>query len=370
MNSNFEILCKYLADVLNKDKNAYVIFSDGLETYFGKDIRENCSEETKKRVINVGISEQNAVSLASGLALGGKTPYLVMFTSFMITRAAEQVKLDICYANANVKMIGINGGITGIMIAGYSHCSLEDLAILNTFPNIKIFNPAPNKKEFKKIMDYTQNHKGPCFVRLNYMFCPHISSEYDVKEGKISKVIDGKKAAIITTGCSLSLAFEYAVRMHEIEGYMPSIYSVHTIKPFDEETIFKIIDENIPIITIEEHSKGGLSSLVSMAIAKSGRGVKFLPVFVENEDYRVVMDNPDNIAKRFLKIDDLYNNFKQLKSGKKSGFFYKKEYSFNENRLSVKHKLFGVPVFKTEQRKKIKKGKLKNKYYILNLRIL
>ena len=191
METNFTILSKYLKKILEQDENSYVLFADGLEHYILKDYKKTCSKNILKRIINIGISEQNAISMAAGLGLSGKTPYVVMFGPFMVMRAAEQIKLDVCYTNANVKLIATNTGFAGTFGGGYSHCLIEDIAMLSAMPNIQIYSPSPDKNEFEAILNYAHNHKGADYIRLN---CAHAPAEkrlhYNIE---LNKIISNKK---------------------------------------------------------------------------------------------------------------------------------------------------------------------------------
>ena len=125
---------KILTDEAKKNKDIYFVYVDGACTT----LLDEFEKEYPTQVIKIGIQEANAISVASGLALNGKTVYLLMFSAFLTTRAAEQIKLDIAYNNANVKLIAIHGGTIGPKIAGYSHWADNDIASIISYPNIKI----------------------------------------------------------------------------------------------------------------------------------------------------------------------------------------------------------------------------------------
>lgn len=370
METNFTILSKYLKKILEQDENSYVLFADGLEHYILKDYKKTCSKNILKRIINIGISEQNAISMAAGLGLSGKTPYVVMFGPFMVMRAAEQIKLDVCYTNANVKLIATNTGFAGTFGGGYSHCLIEDIAMLSAMPNIQIYSPSPDKNEFEAILNYAHNHKGADYIRLN---CAHAPAEkrlhYNIELNKIAKTNEGKKSAIIATGYGVELAWEYANIIKENLDYTPTIYSAYCLKPFDEKTILEIIEKNIPIITIEEHAQGGLASLVSMVIAKSGKKARFLPIYSKTDNYNLVLMNNDACQRTFLDKNNFFSKYFALFETKNYGI--KKEFEFNKKQeFTTSYNAFGIPILTKCKRVKHKKGKLKNKYYIFNQRIL
>jgi len=368
METNFTVLSKFLKRILQEDKDVYVLFADGLEYYILKDFKKNCTKNIAQRVINVGISEQNAVSLAAGLAFGGKKPYLIMFGPFMVMRAAEQIKLDVCYSNANVKLIATNTGVSGTFSGGYSHCLVEDIAMLNAMPNVHIYTPSPDKNEIETILNHIYNHNGVDYIRLN---CAHAPNEkrahYDISLNKIAKTNNGQKAVFIATGYGVELAWEYANVIKEYFGYIPTIYSAFCLKPFDENTILEIIKQNKPIITIEEHAHGGLASLVAMVIAKYNKKVKFLPIYINTDNYNCVAISYDACQKIFLDKENFYLKYFNLLNSKK---LIKTYINFNKNKeCSIEFKLCNITILTKTKRNKIKKGKPKYKYYLFSIRV-
>lgn len=369
--SNFITLSNYLKRILEEDKNTYVLFSDGLEFYILKDFKQKCSEDARSRIINIGISEQNALSMAAGLALGGKIPYVIMFAPFMTMRAAEQIKLDICYCNANVKMIGTNAGYSGTGQGGYSHCAFEDIALFNALPNIKIYNPAPSKNEFEKILHTAHTTFGPTYIRIN---CAHAINDagpqYPVEQNKIAQVIKGKGAAVIASGCLVEHATKLALTLKQQTGSCPSVYSAYCLKPFDESSILKLISQKIPIITLEEHGAGGLASIVAMIIAKSGKKAKFLPIYLKTDHYNFYASDKSFLKNILLNGTTLAEKFFELVKNKKFLFFTKK-LSFNDkNELTISYNIFSKTYFMKSYKSRQKKWHTKYRYYLLGIKIL
>jgi len=365
--NNLEYTASYLIDLVKKDENVYLLIIDGWENYLFDEGKKSMTDEQKSRIINMGISEQNAVSVASGLALGGKTVYLLMFAAFLTSRAAEQIKLDACYNNANVKFIGIHGGVTGPRIAGYSHWALEDIATLNGFPNLKIAVPSACESEIKYYLDYSYKNQGTMYIRLDAPGIECVVPNHDVEIGKMSEVISSRhpKFAIIASGNMVFKTFE-TVRRLKLFGYKPLFYSCHSLKPFDTENLQKIIKRNIPIITLEEHSQyGGLASVVAQEIAKSNKAVKFMSFNVKDENFNKVFGSEQSVEE-LLNI----NNFeKQIIEFIKPEcclpkFLYYVKRSFDKKgRASVQYRYFGLPLFE----KKIERNG-RRLYYILGVR--
>ncbi len=367
MKNNFNVLCEYLKNILVQDERTYLFIADGLESYVLQDFKKTCPKEVLPRIINVGISEQNAVSMAAGLAFGGKIPYVVMFAPFMTMRAAEQIKLDMCYSNANVKLVGTNAGFYGTSLGGYSHCALEDIAVFNALPHVQVYSPSPNEDEFKIILNNAHKHNGPVYIRLNAAEAEFDNKNYDVKHQKISEVIKGKGIAIIATGYAVEMAKLFASK---IPSKM-SVYSAHCLKPFDEDGLHNIIKHHKIIFTMEEHAAGGLGSIVSTIIAKSGAKVKFIPVYSNSDNYNCVIENRENIYQRFLMdLNSFVQKYINFVVNKKVLFFKRQGKVDAENRVMTSYKIFGIPVLKKCPRYSLKKWRPRNNYYLFSIRII
>lgn len=264
-----------LIEQARKDERIYLITPD-----LGYSILESFKEEFPDRFLNVGIAEQNAISVAAGLALNGKIPYVYSIIPFVTSRCFEQVKLDCAYMNTNVRIVGVGAGYS-YGAAGATHHSIEDIAIMRSLPNMAIIAPGcPD--EVNELVKYSAQHQGPMYIRLAKSGEPQINNT-KIEFSKISTILDGKDFAIISTSNMLEEANNIAIA-YQKEGKSPILLSAHTLKPFDKEKIEEIIEQNIPIITMEEHSIiGGLASIVSEIIAQSGKGVKFLPIAILDE---------------------------------------------------------------------------------------
>lgn len=259
---------KTLIELARKDKDIILITPD-----MGFSVLEPFFEEFPDRSINCGIAEQNAVGLASGLALMGKKPYVYTIIPFLTGRAFEQIKIDVAYMNVNVKLIGIGAGYT-YGSAGATHHAIEDIAIMRALPNMKIYCPADNF-EAKEIIEKTYTDENPTYIRIGRHNKGIINTNNEIKLGKGSIIKKGKDIAIIATSNMLPDAKEYAEKL-EKKGEKPYLISMHTIKPIDIDLIKFLIQNNIKIITMEEHSIiGGLGSAVAEIIAESGKGIEF-----------------------------------------------------------------------------------------------
>ena len=221
-----------------------------------------------ERFINSGIAEQNLLGMSAGLSRYGKIPFASTFAVFATGRAFEIIRNSICYPNANVKIAATHAGIT-VGEDGGSHQSIEDIAIMNSLPNMSILVPA-DAKETDEIIKYAAKHKGPVYIRLGRLNCEDVFDDnYKFEYGKGVNLRKGKDCTIISTGFMTSVANE-ACKILEDEGINVNLIHMPTIKPIDEEIIINAAKETKFILTCEEHSViGGLGQIVASVTAQS-----------------------------------------------------------------------------------------------------
>lgn len=269
------VFIKTLSELARKDKDIVLITPD-----MGFSVLEPFFEEFPNRAINCGIAEQNAVSLASGLALMGKKPYVYTIIPFLTGRAFEQVKLDVAYMNTNVKLIGIGAGYT-YGTAGATHHAIEDIAIMRSVPNMTICCPGDNN-EAEQITKLSAKTDKPMYIRIGR----HNRGIFDYNKleiGKASVIKEGQDIAVISTSNMLPDATGYC-KMLEEKGRKPYLISMHTVKPIDKKCILNFVDKGVEIHTMEEHNIiGGLGSAVAEVIAESGKAVKFKRIGIPDE---------------------------------------------------------------------------------------
>lgn len=264
-----------LIDLARKDKDIVLITPD-----MGFSVLEPFFEEFPERAINCGIAEQNAVSIASGLAIMGKKPYVYTIIPFLTGRAYEQVRLEVAYMNTNVKLIGIGAGFT-YGAAGATHHAIEDISLMRSLPNMTVCCPGDNN-EAEQIIRETVNNDKPMYIRIGRHNRGIFNNEKLVI-GKASVIKQGEDIAIISTSNMLPDAANYCMQL-KAQGRKPYLISMHTVKPLDKEIILELVDKGVEIQTMEEHSIiGGLGSAVAEVIAESGNGVKFKRIGVPDE---------------------------------------------------------------------------------------
>lgn len=279
MASYFDLIRNTLLDQAQKDNNIYFVYIDGYRCFFEGN---SFIEKFPNRAIAAGISESNAVGIASGLALRGKNVYVIGIAAYVTGRAYDQVRVDMAYNNANVKIIGSLRGLKSGN-AGYSHWAIEDFSLMKNLPNISIFSPG-TEQDTLEICQYTLSHSGAMYIGTD-MWAETISLKQNFKIDKMSKILNGHDFAIITHGNMLNKMFELSKQYHK-KGIHPALYDCHSIKPFDKQTVENLIKKSIPIVTVEESiENGSIAQEVSMLIAQSNKKVKFLPIYINDSKF-------------------------------------------------------------------------------------
>ena len=212
------------------------------------------------RFFDVGIAEQNMMSMAAGLATCGKIPYASTFAIFAAGRAYDQIRNSICYPNLNVKICATHAGVT-VGEDGATHQMLEDLSLMRTLPNMTVMctsDDTQTKWALRKIKEIN----GPVYLRLCRLATPKIYEEENFEIGKGIQIGDGTDATVIATGVTVSEAIKAMEELKE-RGINIRVIDMHTIKPIDKDIIIKSAKETKKIITVEDHNIiGGLGGAV------------------------------------------------------------------------------------------------------------
>ena len=216
---------------------------------------------------NMGIAEGNMMAIAAGMAASNKVVYVSSFAMFAAGRAFEQIRNSICYPNLNVKVCATHAGIT-VGEDGASHQCIEDIALMRSIPNMKVFVPC-DQYQAKAIVKAVVDIAGPCYVRLGRGAVEDVYDEnYKFELGKGKVLREGQKIALVATGMMVQEALKAADILAE-DDISVTVVDMPCIKPIDEELIEKIAKSHEIIITSEEHNVyGGLGSAVSEVTSK------------------------------------------------------------------------------------------------------
>ena len=225
------------------------------------------AKEFPERFFEMGISEQDMIGAAAGLATCNKIPYASTFAVFAAGRAYDQIRNSICYPNLNVKICATHAGIT-VGEDGATHQMLEDISMMRTLPNMTVICPSDDTQTKWAIKEISKI-KGPVYVRLSRLATPVMYEENEKFEiGKAVQIGDGKDATIIATGDVVCEAVKAKEEL-EKQGINVRVIDMFTIKPIDREIIVKCAKETKKIITIEDHSIiGGLGSSVCEVLSE------------------------------------------------------------------------------------------------------
>ena len=220
-----------------------------------------------ERFFNVGIAEQNHVSIAAGLALAGKIAYSGTYAIFVPGKCVDQIRNNICYPNLNVKLVCSHGGIS-VGPDGASHQQVEDIAIMRAIPKMKVIVPADapsTKGSIKAIADIP----GPFYVRLTRAATPVVYEEgFEYSFGKANVLMDGGDVALVACGIMVPEALKAAQSM-KAKGVSAAVVDLHTIKPIDADTVSKVAKQCGRVVTAEEHNViGGLGSAVAEVLGE------------------------------------------------------------------------------------------------------
>jgi transketolase len=230
------------------------------------------AEAFPKRFVQVGITEQNMASLAAGMAMMGKVPFIASYAMFSPGRNWEQIRTTIAYNNSNVKIIGAHAGVS-VGPDGATHQAIEDIALMRVLPNMVVINPV-DVHEARKATLWAAKYEGPVYIRIGRSDTAIVTtaeSPFEIGKAQLfhKKNPDlAKTVGIISTG---QLTYEALLAAAELEsrGIGVGVLHIATIKPFDTEGVVDFAREHGLIITLEEHQRvGGLGGLVAETLAE------------------------------------------------------------------------------------------------------
>ena len=262
-------LCKTREDILVLDADV----ADSTRTNWVRD-------QYPDHFYNLGISEQDMVGTAAGLALGGMIPYVSTYGVFLSGRAFDQMRTTVCYNNLKVRFGGAHAGIS-VGPDGATHQALEDIALARVLPNMTVIAPC-DSEETRKAVIAAADLDGPVYFRFGREAVPVVTDESTPFQiGKARLVQDGKDCAVFACGAMVYEAMAAAEELAK-EGISLRIFDLHTIKPIDEEAILAAASECGCIVTAEEHQiSAGLYSAVAEVVVK-GCPVPMEAVAVQN----------------------------------------------------------------------------------------
>lgn len=261
---NRAVICDVLSKKAKTDKDIVVLCSDSR----GSASLTPFAESYPEQFIEVGIAEQNLVSISAGLAKCGKKPFAASPACFLSTRSYEQAKVDVAYSNTNVKLIGISGGISYGSL-GMSHHSAQDIAAMSSVPNMRVYLPS-DRHQTKRLIEALLQDTKPAYIRVGRNPVEDIYTEescpFQMDEAVVLE--EGADVCFIACGEMVRPCVEAAALLKE-QGIQASVVDMYCVKPLDEQTILRQAKGKKLVVTVEEHAPfGGLGSMVSQVIGR------------------------------------------------------------------------------------------------------
>lgn len=252
-----------IIELASTDSRIMVINAD-----LGYNVLNVFEQRFPNRYINVGISEQNMTSVAAGMALEGNMVFTYSIGNFPTLRCIEQIRNNICYHDANVKILSVGGGFAYGDL-GMTHHATEDIAMMRALPNMKVFVPA-DAIEAEVCVETVCSFDGPSFVRMARGGEPVLRNEKPQNIYRLQSInrVEGRDVNILTCGTILSEGIVLAERLQR-DGISAGLFSVPCIKPIDREYLQYLARNSKLIITIEEHNIiGGLGGAVAEVVSE------------------------------------------------------------------------------------------------------
>lgn len=259
---NRQAICDVLMEKAKTDKDIVVLCSDSR----GSASLTPFANAYPEQFVEVGIAEQDLVSISAGLAKCGKKSFAASPACFLSARSYEQAKIDVAYSNTNVTLIGISGGVSYGAL-GMSHHSAQDIAAMAAVPNMRVYLPSDRFQTAHLIEALLQDEK-PAYVRVGRNAVEDIYSEDNCpfEMDKATVLCEGTDVAIIACGEMVKPALDAAGILKE-KGISAAVVDMYCVKPLDKEAIVKAAAGAKAVISVEEHAPfGGLGSMVSQVV--------------------------------------------------------------------------------------------------------
>lgn len=262
---NRQAICETLMEHAKTDKTITVLCSDSRGSASLAPFFSAFPEQS----VEVGIAEQDLVSIAAGLAACGKKAWCASPASFLSTRSYEQCKVDVAYSRTNVKLIGISGGISYGAL-GMSHHSAQDIAAMSAIPNMRVYLPS-DRHQTKKLVEALLKDEQGAYIRVGRNPVEDIYTEENCpfEMDRATVLAEGSDVLLVACG-EMVKPVQEAAKLLQKDGISAALLDMFCVKPFDSETLLKYAETVKAVISVEEHAPtGGLGSMVAQAVAAS-----------------------------------------------------------------------------------------------------
>lgn len=302
-NTFVKVLEKFCAT----NENIFLLTGD-----LGFTLFDEFRQKYPNRFFNLGIAETNMIGVAAGLALSGKKVYCYSMVPFLIMRCFEHIKIDLCYHNLDVRLVGVGGGLV-YGLEGVTHHAIEDIAIMRSLPNMTVVVPG-DPIEVSACVSASIDYKGPMYIRLGRSGEPNVhcnTPDFEIGKG-IVLFNRGNDICIFATGTMLYKA-KIAAEIISNKGFGVTLISLHTIKPPDEMLIKECAKKYKAIISVEEHSIiGGLGSAICEVLTEIHYEGLFKRIGLPDKFNRYVGRTEYLHQKYSLTPEDIANNIIKL----------------------------------------------------------
>ena len=262
---NRQAICEVLMEQAATDKDIVVLCSDSR----GSASLAPFANAFPEQFVEIGIAEQNLVSIAAGLAKCGKKSFAASPACFLSTRSYEQCKVDCAYSNTNVKLIGISGGVSYGAL-GMSHHSAQDIAAMSAIPNMRVYLPS-DRHQTRKLVEALLKDTKPAYIRVGRNPVEDIYDEGNVPftMDKATVLREGTEVAIIASGEMVRPAM-LAGDLLAAQGVSATVLDMYCVKPLDREAVIRAARGAKLVVTVEEHAPfGGLGSMVAQVVSEN-----------------------------------------------------------------------------------------------------
>ena len=263
-NPNRQAICDTLLNAAKTDKDIVVLCSDSR----GSASLTKFADTYPEQFVEMGIAEQDLVSVAAGLASCGKKAFAASPACFLSTRSYEQAKIDCAYSNTNVTLIGISGGVSYGAL-GMSHHSAQDIAAMSAIPNMRVYLPS-DRFQTAKLIEALLQDKKPAYLRVgrNPVEDVYTAENCPFAMDKATVLTEGSDVAIIACGEMVRPALD-AAELLKAQGISATVVDMYYVKPLDTEAVIKAASGAKAVLTVEEHAPfGGLGSMVAQVVGE------------------------------------------------------------------------------------------------------
>lgn len=261
---NRQAICDTLLNAAKTDKDIVVLCSDSR----GSASLTKFADTYPEQFVEMGIAEQDLVSVAAGLASCGKKAFAASPACFLSTRSYEQAKIDCAYSNTNVTLIGISGGVSYGAL-GMSHHSAQDIAAMSAIPNMRVYLPS-DRFQTAKLIEALLQDKKPAYLRVgrNPVEDVYTAENCPFTMDKATVLTEGSDVAIIACGEMVRPALD-AAELLKAQGISATVVDMYCVKPLDTEAVIKAASGAKAVLTVEEHAPfGGLGSMVAQVVGE------------------------------------------------------------------------------------------------------